>query len=99
MLSGGITKRKRDSTGTRLETPRQHSGGGTSGPEGVNMREVRGCGWLRMVGLCNSRMDFHIFLEQMNGIMGYNNSHREKAPKRAIMNPEQNQLGIRAPIG
>lgn len=35
MLSGGITKGKGDSTGTRLETPRQHSGVGTSGPEGV----------------------------------------------------------------
>jgi len=35
MLSGGITKWKGDSTGTRLETPRQHSGVRTSRPEGV----------------------------------------------------------------
>jgi len=35
MLSGGITKRKGgDPTGTRRETPRQHSWIGTSGPEG-----------------------------------------------------------------
>jgi len=35
MLSGGITGRKGDPSGTRLETPRQHSGVGTSGPEGA----------------------------------------------------------------